>query len=233
MPKSRFRFLTLSISALLIAGQFVLFQVLLASGSLPNPMAIHWGFSGEPDGFSDAKTHLIGITATYLVLFGILVYVGFGLKRRLLQPLLFGTLGFVSGFMFLLFSITTLLQVGGTAENAVLSPWFTLALLAVPIAMVIALLRKPNVVIGKDLRVQIRGLNLLTLSFDEVVSVERIDLRARDYGGLGIRYARKTLAFISSPGSGVLIKTNFGESVAIRSKSAELLEAAIAAKIGA
>lgn len=232
MPKSGYKFFTLLLGAVLVAGQFLLFQVLLSRGFLPDPMAIHWGFSGQPDGFSDANTHLFSITATYLVLLGLLAYVGFGLKRRLLQPLLFGTLSFVAGFMYLLFSVTTLLQVGATAESAALAPWFIFALLAIPVAMVVIVLGKPNVVLGERLLVQIRGLTFLALDFEEVLGVEPISLRARDFGGLGIRYGKRTLAFIPSPGPGVLIKTNFGESVAIRSKNPELLEAAIAARIG-
>ena len=87
-------------------------------------------------------------------------------------------------------------------------------------------------VIGDDLRVQVRGITLLQLSFSELQAVELTQLKARDYGGLGIRYARRTLAFIPTPGDGVLLTTGFGESVAVRSKNAEILRSAIAAKIG-
>ena len=223
---------SLLLGAVLVAGQFLLVQTMLSSGSLPDPIAIHWGFDGKPDGFSDARFYTLSTTFTYVGLLGLLAYFGFGIRRRLLQPLLFGITGFVALFVFILISFTTLMQIGLAAEQAVIEPWILISLLVVPLAMISLALGSPKVLLGDDLRVQVRGLTLLRLSFSELLSVELTELRARDYGGLGIRYARKTLAFVSTPGAGVLITTRFGESVAIRSKNAEVLLAAIAAKIG-
>lgn len=232
MRRNRFMFASLLIGAVLVAGQFLLVQTLLSNGSLPDPLAIHWGFDGKPDGFSDANAYSLSTTFAYVGLLGLLAYFGFGIKRRLLQPLLFGITGFAMLFTFALISVTTLMQVGITAEEAVIQPWILISLLAIPLGMISLVLGAPKVVLGDDLRVSVRGLTLLRLSFGELLSVELTELRARDYGGLGIRYARKTLAFVSTPGSGVLITTSFGESVAVRSKNAEVLMAAIAAKIG-
>lgn len=232
MPSARFRLIFIISAAVLTAGQFVLFQVLLQSGQLPNPMAMHWGFSGAPDGFSDANSYLIGITATYLVLLALLGYLGFGLRRRLLQPLLFGTVSFLFLFMFLLFSITTYIQVGRSAAEAVLSPWLLISLLVLPLGIVALALGTPTVTMGDQLRIEVRGLALLKLDYSELTGVEQIALRARDFGGLGIRYGNKTLAFIPSPGAGVLISTTFGESIAVRSKNPEILLSALNAKIG-
>ncbi len=232
MRRNRFMFASLLIGAVLVAGQFLLVQTLLSNGSLPDPLAIHWGFDGKPDGFSDANAYSLSTTFAYVGLLGLLAYFGFGIKRRLLQPLLFGITGFAMLFTFALISVTTLMQVGITAEEAVIQPWILISLLAIPLGMISLVLGAPKVVLGDDLRVSVRGLTLLRLSFGELLSVELTELRARDYGGLGIRYARKTLAFVSTPGSGVLITTSFGESVAVRSKNAEVLLAAIAAKIG-
>lgn len=225
-------FASLLLGAVLVAGQFLLVQILLSNGLLPDPIAIHWGFDGKPDGFSDASAYSLSTTFAYVGLLGLLAYFGFGIKRRLLQPLLFGITGFVMLFTFGLLSFTTLMQVGISAEQAVIQPWIMISLLLIPIGMVLLLLGSPRVVLGDDLRVQVRGFTLLRLSYKELESAELIQLRARDYGGLGIRYARKTLAFIPTPGAGVVITTSFGESVAVRSKNAEVLLAAIAAKIG-
>lgn len=232
MRRNRFMFVSLLLGAILVAGQFLLVQTLLSNGSLPDPIATHWGFDGKPDGFSDASAYSLSTTFAYVGLLGLLAYFGFGIKRRLLQPLLFGITGFVALFTFTLISVTTLMQVGITAEEAVIQPWILISLLAIPLGMISLVLGAPRVVLGDDLRVSVRGFTLLRLSFSELLSAELTELRARDYGGLGIRYARKTLAFIPTPGAGVLITTSFGESVAVRSKNAEILLSAIAAKIG-
>ena len=225
-------FVSLLSGAVLVAGQFLLVQTLLSNGSLPDPIAIHWGFDGRPDGFSDAMTYSLSTTLAFVGLLGLLAYLGFGIKRRLLQPLLFGITGFVMLFTFTLISVTSLMQVGISAEEAVIEPWILISLLVIPLGMISLVLGAPRVVIGNDLRVQVRGITLLQLNFSELLSVELTQLKARDYGGLGIRYARKTLAFIPTPGPGVVLTTSFGESVAVRSKSAEVLLAAIATKIG-
>lgn len=232
MPSSRVRVLALGVGLLAIIGQFLLTQYLISAGLLPDPIATHWGFSGEPDGFGPAGAHSILVSGIYLALLALMGYLSFGLKRRLLQPLLFSIAGFVSGFMFVFFSFTTYMQIGLSAQEARIEPWLMLSLLIVPFTMVALVLGTPKVSLGKDLRVYVRGLNLLTLSFESLERVEAFELRAIDFGGLGIRYGKKTLAFISTAGPGVLITTNFGESVAIRSESPELLLAAISAKIG-
>lgn len=226
------RLLILLFGAVLVAGQFLFVQALLASGALPDPIAIHWGFDGKPDGFSDTTAYSVGTTAAYAGLLALLTFFGFGIKRRLLKPLLFSITAFVMSFIFALITATTLMQIGISAEEAVIQPWVLISLLAVPIGMVSLVLGAPKVLLGEDLRVQVRGLTLLRLNFSEIQSVELNQLRARDFGGLGIRYAKKTLAFVPTPGAGVSITTTFGESVAVRSNAAEVLQAAIAAKIG-
>jgi hypothetical protein len=224
--------LVLIFAAVLIAGQFLLVQSLLASGLLADQIAIHWGFDGRPDGFSDTNAYSLGVTGAYTALLAMLAFFTFGIKRRLLKPLLFGVTAFVQLFIFGLITGTTLMQIGTPAEEAVIEPWILISLLAIPIAMVSLVLGAPKVVLGEDLRVQVRGITLLRLDYSEVQSVELLELRARDFGGLGIRYARKTLAFVPTPGAGVLMSTTFGESVAVRSNNADILLAAIAAKIG-
>ena len=226
------RLLILLFGAALVAGQFLLVQALVSNGALPNPIAIHWGFDGKPDGFSDTTAYSLGTTAAYVGLLALLAFFGFGIKRRLLKPLLFSITAFVTSFIFALITATTLMQIGISAEEAMIQPWLFISLLAVPLGMVSLVLGAPKVVVGADLRVQVRGITFLRLSFSEIQSVELIQLRARDFGGLGIRYAKKTLAFVPNPGAGVSITTTFGEFVAVRSNAAEVLQAAIAAKIG-
>ena len=124
-----------------------------------------------------------------------------------------------------------LVQVGKRADEVSVSLWVWVLLVLIPVGLIFALLRAPSVVLGKDLRIQLLGITLLRLQYSELTGVTEIELRARDYGGLGVRYANKTLAFIPRAGKGVLIATSFGESLAIRSDSPELLVAAISARI--
>jgi hypothetical protein len=124
-----------------------------------------------------------------------------------------------------------LVQVGKRADEVSVSLWVWVLLVLIPVGLIFALLRAPSVVLGKDLRIQLLGITLLRLQYSELTGVTEVELRARDYGGLGVRYANKTLAFIPRAGKGVLITTNFGESLAIRSDSPELLIPAISARI--
>lgn len=224
---SKFRLLVIGLASLLVVGQFILFRALIASGDIPNPLAIHWGFSGQPDGFSDANAYLFGVTVFYLAMLFLLSYFGFVLRRRLLQPLLFGLTGLMFSFLFLLFSLTVLIQVGIEAEEAALSPWMILAILTIPLGLAVLGLRKPQVDVGGELIVKLGSISALRLQLGSITAAKQTELRAIDYGGLGIRYAKKTLAFIPSGGPGVLIHTNFGESVAIRTDKPEELVAKI------
>lgn len=231
MAASRRRILLLLLLAGLIVGQYLFFRGLISRGELPNPLAIHWGLSGEPDGFSDPSSFLRGVTITYLLVLVLMAAVGFALRRRLLRPLLFGFLGFLLLLLAAIFSFSMLVQVGRKAEEVTVSLWGWLLILLLPLAVILILLSTPKVVLGKDLRIQALGLSLLKVNFAELTGVTEINLRARDFGGLGIRYARRTLAFIPRAGKGVLLTTNFGESIAIRSNSPELLIPAISARM--
>jgi uncharacterized membrane protein YhaH (DUF805 family) len=215
----------------LILAQYLFFRVLISSGELPDPLAIHWGLSGEPDGFSNPSDFLRGITIAYLVILLLMAIVGFTLKRRLLGALLCGFLVFFLILLATIFSSSMLVQVGKRADEVSVSLWVWVLLILIPVGLIFALLTTPQVLLGEDLRVQLLGFTFLRLKFSELTGVSEIEIRARDYGGLGVRYANKTLAFIPRAGRGVLVTTSFGESLAIRSNSPELLIPAISARI--
>lgn len=229
-PNSRLWALGLAI--VLVLGQFVLFSQWIQSGQLPSRLAVHWGFSGAPDRFSDSASYLLAVTLGYSVLVLLLVFTGFFLRGRLLPPMLFGIASGVFGFLFLLFSISVILQRGRTAEDMILEPWLMLIVLAIPVALALLLLGQPKVTLGQRLSITVRGIRLASLDFEEITGLRSIELRARDYGGFGIRYAKKTLAFIPNAGPGLLVETSFGESIAIRSNSPQILESLISGKLG-
>lgn len=88
MPRASFRAIVLSVGFALAILHYFVFQALVTSGQLPNPIAIHWGFGGNPDGFSDATSYGVGITIVYFVLLALLAYFAFGVRRRLLLSLI-------------------------------------------------------------------------------------------------------------------------------------------------
>lgn len=231
MAVSRNRILVISLSAALILLQYLFFRGLISSGELPDPLAIHWGPSGEPDGFSNPSDFLRGVTIVYLIVLLLIAIVGFTVKRRLLGSLLFGFLVFFLILLAGIFSSSMLVQVGKRADEVSVSLWVWVLLVLIPVGLIFALLTTPQVLLGEDLRVQLLGFTFLRLKFSELTGVSEIEIRARDYGGLGVRYANKTLAFIPRAGRGVLVTTSFGESLAIRSNSPELLIPAISARI--
>ncbi len=72
---------------------------------------------------------------------------------------------------------------------------------------------------------------MLTLDFDDIVGTGIVQLRARDYGGLGIRYSRGKLAFLPKPGRGLELKLKTGESVVIFSTQPEILQSLVRNKM--
>ncbi len=72
---------------------------------------------------------------------------------------------------------------------------------------------------------------MLTLDYDDIADIEIVQLRARDYGGLGIRYSRGKLAFMPKPGRGLELKLKSGESVVIYSTQPEILQSVVSNKM--
>jgi uncharacterized membrane protein len=188
-----------------------------SAGLLPDPVAIHWGVSGQADQFLDLNSYLWLVTISFLsYLSGLVALEASGVKAKLLKPLMKSLLVGLFFFILLLVTTTTLLQAGlDTDESLFIGQWFLLVL--IPVAIMVWLFSaKPSLRIQEDLEVGLRGLVLLTVPISAIESVSRINLQARDYGGWGLRYASNTLAFIPSSGAAVLIKLDWGEAIAVR-----------------
>lgn len=233
MRSPNFRFLIIGLASALVLLQFVLVSQWIDSGQLPSQLAIHWGFNGVPDGFGDSRAVLFAATALYLTLILGLILSGALPRRRLLKPMLFGLLSFLFAFFYLGFGLTIALQIDRSDQELTLEPLMLAGFLFVLIALsVFLLLGNPAVSVGSEVAVRVRGVPILRLSLSEITGVELVQLRPRDFGGVGIRYARRTLALIPSAGSGILIHTDFGESIAVRTEDPQGLQAQLAGKIG-
>lgn len=186
-------------------------------GLLPDPVAVHWGITGEPDGFLPLDSFLwftgfgffalwLGLAATELV----------PSRTKLLRPLLRGLLTYLYIFIFLVVASTTLLQIGALDAGSSLSGVWIYILLIPVVALVWLFLAKPQVVMEEHLVVSLRGIQIIKIPIEQVEAIEITTLQARSYGGWGLRYASKTLAFIPSSGEGILITLDWGEKIAVR-----------------
>ncbi len=197
-------------------------------GWLAEPIPVHWGPSLAPDRFVSFEQHLIeiAILQVFALLFlGISAFT----RRRLLS----GLLGFTGLGVFLLLQLiawtTTVIQLSDEQQGFPFNLF--LILLAIPMVLVVVVLQVPQVELGERIRVKVSGLPMLTLDYDDIADIEIVQLRARDYGGLGIRYSRGKLAFMPKPGRGLELKLKSGESVVIYSTQPEILQSVVSNKM--
>jgi hypothetical protein len=198
------------------------------SSRLPDPLAVHFGFDGTADGFAPAAFHfwfsliLLGVPA--------LIWLGLSLARPAVPAL--GRVAQVILVMFYVIILWILVAVVLTqldltdAAQARISPSVFIAI--VPVFVLIPfLLSKPRVQLGQQLTINYWGLSIAKIPYAEIVSVEVVIGRARDFGGWGIRYANRTLAFLPSGGECVELETTSGGKILIRSDRATALASEI------
>lgn len=210
--------LAIYLVAPVLTGGFLAVSFSLASaGLLPDPVAIHWGVSGQADQFLDLNSYLWLVTISFMFYWsGLVALEVSGVKAKLLKPLMKSLLVGLFFLILLVVTTTTLLQAGmETDESLFIGQWFLLVL--IPVAIMVWLFSaKPSLRIGENLEIRLRGVMVLTVPVGAIESVGPIHIKARDYGGWGLRYASNTLAFIPSSGAAVLIKLDWGEAIAVR-----------------
>lgn len=216
----------LAIALVLVHLGFLVLSV--NQGWMEEPIPVHWSPSLQPDRFVSFEQHLIEISI--LQVFA-LVFLGISASTK--KRLLSGLLGYTGVGVFLLLQLiawtTTVIQLSDTQQGFPFNLF--LILLAIPMALVVVVLQVPQVELGERLRVKLSGVPLLTLDFDDIAGTEIVQLRARDYGGLGIRYSRGKLAFMPKPGRGIELKLKSGESVVIFSTQPEILQSLVINKM--
>ena len=191
----------------------------------PDPVAIHWGLTGAPDGFASFESQLV-LTTAVLGLVGAL-WAGVGFLNRIpktVKVLFLAIVGSIWLLLFFLFVYTFAIQLDlEDARQANLSIAVLLSILIFPLALVPWVLAKPKIEVGERFKVRYWGIPLLNLHYSEILSAAVVSVRASDFGGWGIRYANRTTAFMPSSGLALELHLQAGERILIRSDQAESL----------
>lgn len=218
-------------SALFLLG-WVLF--LVSSGSLPEPVAIHWGIAGQADGFISRADYVQVVAAALLIPLAlqVLFYV-LQQKTPLIRKFTGVVLSIVYWIIFVLMLTSTAAQLGTLEPEQSSLPLavIVLILIFIPVTLWFTL-AFPSIEIGSALVVRLRGLRVLTISLREIQAVETVSMTAWNFGGLGIRASGTTLAFVPNKGEGVVFTLQSGEKIAVRSNNAAEISASALAKLG-
>jgi len=207
---------------------------LIGSGGLPDPVAIHWGLSGQADGFLARDSYLLVVAPAILIplMLQVLFYV---LQKNvpLIRRFVAVVLSVVYWMLLLIMFFATISQVGLLDAGQSTFPVLLLAvlLILIPVSLWFSL-AFPSIEIGTELVVRLRGIKVLSVPMRDVLGVETVSMSSWNFGGLGIRVSGKTLAFIPSKGEGVVFSLNTGEKIAVRSKQASEMLTLALAKLG-
>lgn len=193
----------------------------------PNPMAIHWGITGEPDGFASLETHLFWVNLVLGMLATIWLLITFSNTPRALKRMFQLIFGLVYVLLSLMLWQTLVGQLDlPNAQDARFG--FELLIWLVPIfGIAPLLLSKPQVQVSDRLSISLRGIPFLKLQYSEIESAKPSKVAARDFGGWGIRYAKKTTAFVPSSGPALELVLAGGARVLVRTDDATELAAQI------
>ena len=211
------------------AGLQALIHSLDFAGQLPNPMAIHWGVTMQPDGFvsvSDfALTVLILQLAIWLPSLAADIWPTSKIRIRNLVILVFGI---VFWLVTAILCVSLFIQVGATDATAVDFPWPVFAVLLLSILFLFGfLLSMPEVVVGENVQIRLRGLTIMSFDPEEIVSASVGVVSAREFGGWGIRLTSRKIGFVPSKGPAVKLYLQDGTEVSIRSKDPKAIVASI------
>ena len=218
----------LVLAVTLVIAHLVFLLIGNHAGLVNEPLPVHWGPDLQPDRFVSFEQHLIELGFIQLFALVFLSISAFT-KKRLLSGLL-GITGIgVFALLQLIIWTTTVIQLSDSQQGFPFNLF--LILLAIPLLLVVLVLQAPSVEIGEKLEVKVSGVPLLTLEYSEILDSEIVQLRARDYGGLGIRYSRGRLAFIPKPGRGLELRLRKGESVVVYSTQPEVLQSVVRNKL--
>ena len=208
-----------------IAGLQALIYSLDFSGQLPNPMAIHWGITMQPDGFVSVRDFALTVLIAQLALWLPSIAADIWPKSKIrIRNLVILVFWLVTAIL----CVSLFIQVGATDAAAVDFPWpvFVVILLAVPVLLGF-LLSMPEVVVGKDVQIRLRGLNIMSFAPEEIVSASVGVVSAREFGGWGIRLTTRKIGFVPSKGPAVKLQLQDGTEVSIRSKDPKAIVASI------
>jgi hypothetical protein len=207
---------------------------LISTSALPDPVAIHWGITGQADGFISRDSYMLVVAPAILIpwVLQILFYV---LQKRLqlIRDFVGAVLSIVYWMLYVIMLSATATQIGvsSAAQSNFPISLIALLLILIPFSLWFSL-AFPSIEIGNELVVRLRGIKVLSVPMKDVQTVETASMSSWSFGGLGIRVSGKTLAFIPSKGEGVVFSLRSGEKVAVRSQQAGEVATAAQAKLG-
>jgi hypothetical protein len=204
--------------------QILVFQ-LASAGSLPDPIAIHWGITMQPDGFVSISDFALTALVIQLLIWIPSVAVSIRAKAKYrIKKLLLLVIGIVFWLITGIVTLSVLIQVGATdaAEINFPLPVFAFLILAIP-ASLVYLLAMPEIVVGENVEVKLRGLTVMGFTPAEIVSATVGVVSAREFGGWGVRLTTRKIGFVPSGGPAVKLNLQDGTEVSIRNKDPEAI----------
>lgn len=217
------------VPAVAIVGLQVLINSLDASGQLPNPMTIHWGITMQPDGFVSVGDFALSVLIVQLVLWLPLVVLDVWPKSKIrIRNLVILVLGIVFWLVTVILGVSLVIQIGATDAAAVDFPWplFAALIISIPF-LLIFLLSMPEVVVGKNVQIRLRGLTIMSFEPKEIVSAYVGVVSATEFGGWGLRATTRKIGFVPSKGPAVKLNLQDGTEVSVRSKNPEAIVGSI------
>ena len=207
---------------------------LIASGALPDPVAIHWGITGQADGFISRDSYLIVVAPAILIPLALqILFHWLQRKSPLIRKFMTAVFSIIYWMLFVIMFFATASQAGSldSAQSSFPISMIVFLLVLIPMSLWFSL-AFPSIEIGNDLVVRLRGIKVVSIPMKDVHAVETALMNSWNFGGLGIRVSGRTLAFIPSKGEGVVFRLHTGEKIAVRSKQASEVSKLALAKLG-
>ncbi|MEL0135242.1 MAG: DUF1648 domain-containing protein [Aquiluna sp.] len=195
---------------------------LQSAGLLPAPLATHWGPSGEADGFSSLNEHLWAAGAAFLIPGAIwavvILYPRIPSTIRIVLMLVTGVL-FATMAGIQIAAIDSQIGLLDARDSAL---EFPLLVVLAPVAVLLILfMAKPRIDVGESLTVYLRGIPMFRAEYSDIESARKSVASWRSFGGLGLRVSGKKVAFLPNSGEVIEIVTRKGETVLVRTDSAD------------
>jgi hypothetical protein len=89
--------------------------------------------------------------------------------------------------------------------------------------LLIFLLAMPEIVVGENVEVKLRGFSVMNFPPEEIVSADVGTVSAREFGGWGVRLTTRKIGFVPSKGPAVKLNLQDGTEVSIRSKDPQAI----------
>lgn len=214
---------------LAVAGLQALIYSWDFAGQLPNPMAIHWGITMQPDGFVSVSDFALTVLILQLAIWLPSIAADIWPKSKIrIRNLLILVFGIVFWLVTAILCVSLFIQVGATDAATVDFPWPIFAVLLLSILFLLGfLLSMPAVLVGENVQIRLRGLTIMSFDPEEIVSASVGVVSAREFGGWGIRLTTRKIGFVPSKGPAVKIYLQDGTEVSIRSKDPKAIVASI------